>query len=202
MNNESTFFKSPDDKHSLSGEKPNKIPTNQHFSSIRKSDYSEEERPFSTFHVKKTKSRNFDDDNNNNNPKAFNRVNTETPKNSIVPQNTENATENNRNAIEQDLESINAILDRYGITPIQRLSYNNMSNSYYVKISKEREENSNRNEEKKLNFRKKTSKTLSSNPNNNTNTLNPQATDKNSYMLSQDFELARPYELEPDYGKL
>ena len=126
-------------------------------------------------------------------------MNIETINNSMVPHKTENAPENNKNAIEQDLESINAILDRYGITPIQRLSYNNMSNSYYVKVSKEREENPNKNEEKKPNFRNKNSKTLSSNANNN---LNPQNTDKNSYMLSQNFELARPYELEPDYGKI
>jgi len=198
-NNESTFFKSPDERNRLSVEKVKKIMSNPRFSSIRKSADSEEERPFSTFEVKKTKSHTHEENMNllhynslNNNPHINNNSNgINSNKNT-----TNNKNNESKNAIEQDLESINVILDRYGITPINRLSYSNGSNSYYVKVSKE--ENSNKSgkndvfiDEFRPNFKKKS---LINN--------NPQNTDKNSYLLSQDFELARPYELEPNYSKI
>lgn len=112
-----------------------------------------------------------------------------------------NKSNSKRKVIEQDLESINAILDRYGITPITRLSLGPRSGSYCVKISQEKKEES-LNNENKSNYRKRTATFPNSAGNGVHNTsTNPQNTDKNSYLLSQDYEISRPYELEPNYSK-
>lgn len=145
----------------------------------------------------------------------------ESPSSSIEEKRKNQETEKNSKGkkqfleeIEQDLESINGILDRYGISPLSKLTaktYSTNKGSYCVKVSKripteikekmdvkkkrqvpiqlKKEDSENEEEfyDYQMNFKKK--KQLISKEN-----------DKNSYLLSQDYELSRPYEIKPDYG--
>lgn len=149
-------------------------------------------------------------------------INVESPSSSLEEKRKNPENENNFKGkkqfleeIEQDLESINGILDRYGISPLSKLTaktYSSNKGSYCVKVSKkipteikekidvkkkkqaatqlrkEDSENEEENYDYQMNFKKK--KQLISKEN----------FDKNSYLLSQDYELSRPYEIKPDYG--
>ncbi len=117
--------------------------------------------------------------------------------------------------IEQDLESINAILDRYGISPLTKISAKNYQHVYDVIITKEpiSMKNSKKSNGEKSNKLKGNSNEKLKGKSNESgsydyqrnfkkkNEISKENKEKNSYLLSQDYELARPYELEPEYSK-
>lgn len=197
--NESTIFRTSEKKKYASVETNTKIPSNQRISSIRRCEETEEDRPVSGFDAKKPlKTVQYESDNRLSCvlPETANYLSNYhsfkyPEQRRTVEKEQSSCKPDKRNEIDQDLESINAILDRYGISPISRLSLGNKSGSYYLKLGKEQKEQN-----------------LIADPRKRTFALNnkpgasypQQGTDKNSYLLSQDFELARPFELEPNYS--
>ena len=172
---------------------------------------------------KKTEKYEYDEEIQNNEEMYENEEIDNNDENQENDQDNQNLNKNMTSEIEQDLESINAILDRYGISPLTKISAKNyQASNYSVKISREVNE-------KPLNFGKKSTKPRRNDINeiedlpeipensqqesNNTydymnnfkkknqiSAKKDQGKGSSSYLLSQDYELSRPYELEPNYS--